>query len=264
MAELPAYRRARGYRIYGEKGQRFLDLYQDGGFAILGHRSQPIVLEMKNCLSRGQIAPYPTRLLPLTVKAVEKLIPGTEEVRVYKNEERALSAAGSHLKCALSLADIGDPALPGRCSANLAFWRPFLEGEPIDSQLLLPVLPVSSPPAPTVLVFMEKPAEDVPPSDYCSPFSLAALKKSIFELIKYSEVFDRSRWPLFDFPSIWSRKGPYLTLNIEEADFVPLFREMIKNGILLSPRYPGPSIVPAEFSPGELARLRQTLRGRAG
>lgn len=264
LAEVPAYRRARGYRIYSEKGQRFLDFYQDGGHALLGHRHPAIILEMKNLLSRGQIAPYPSRFLPLTVNAVATLIPVAAEVRIYRNEERALAAAGSHLKRPLLRSDIGDPALPGRCSAALALWRPFLEAETVDSPLLLPVLPFSTPPSPAVLVFLEKPAKDVPPSEDCSPLSLAALKKSIFELIKYIEAFDRSRWPLFDSPSIWSRKGPYLTLNIEEQKFAPLFTKMLENGILLSPRYPGPSIIPGEFSPGEPARLQQALRGGVG
>ena len=264
MAEVPAYRRARGYRIYGEKGQRFLDFYQDGGHAILGHRNSGIVLEMKSLLSRGQIAPYPSRFLRLTVKAVKELVPGAAEVRVYKNQERALAAAESHLKKQLSRSEIGDPAFPGVTTANLSLWRPFLEAETVDSPLLLPVLPVSSPPAPAVLVFREKPAENVPSSDICSPLSLAALKKSIFELIRYREVFDRSPWTEFDFTSIWSRKGPYLTLNIEEARFSSLLSGMLNSGILLSPRYPGPSIIPGEFSPGELAHLQQVLRAGVG
>jgi hypothetical protein len=264
LMEVPAYRRARGYRIYGEKGQRFLDFYQDDGHALLGHRHSGLVLEMKSLLSRGQVAPYPSRYLALTIKAVVELIPGAVEVRIYRSIERAIAAAGSHLKRPLARFDIGDPALPGSYSGDIVLWRPFLESETIDSPLLLPVLPFSTPPGPAVLVFREKPAKDVPPSEDCSPLSLAALKKSIFELIRYREEFDRSRWPEFESPSIWSRKGPYLTLKIEEAEFVPLFREMLENGILLSPRYPGPSIIPGEFSPGELARLQQTLRGGVG
>ena len=130
LAEVPAYRRARGYRIYGEKGQRFLDFYQDGGHAILGHRNSGIVLEMKSLLSRGQIAPYPSRFLRLTVKAVKELVPGAAEVRVYKNQERALAAAESHLKKQLSRSEIGDPAFPGATTANLSLWRPFLECSP--------------------------------------------------------------------------------------------------------------------------------------
>jgi len=255
--EIPLYRRARGYRIYGDEGRRFLDFYQDDGHAILGHRQPRVMLEMKNLLSRGQIASYPSRLHAQTIQAVKSLIPGLEEVRIYKSEERALSAAGCHLKREFGTADVCDPALPGARSRGLNLWRPFLEGETIDAPLIFPVLPLSVPPSPAVLAFFEKPSGEVPPSDTCSPVSLAGLKKSIFELIEYATSCDRSRWSWFDSISIWSRKGPYLTLNIQRAQFARLFNEMLENGILLSPRFPGPSIIPGEFSIGEIGHIKE-------
>ena len=132
-----------------------------------------------------------------------------------------------------------------------------MEGEAFESPLMLPVLPVTTPPAPAVLAFRERPATGVPPSDTCSPVSLAALKKSVFELIRYTKTCERSRWNCFGSIPIWSRKGPYLTLHSEEAMFTSLFHEMLENGILLSPWYPGPSIVPGEFTEGEIAYLRK-------
>ena len=255
--EIPVYRRARGYRIYDETGRRFIDFYQDSGHAILGHRAPGVALEMKKALSRGQIAPYPSKLLPQVIRAVQKLIPGAAEVRIYKSEEKALYAAGCHLHSALQKDDLSDPALPGSSPGKLSYWRPLLEDQVVDSPVLLPVLPLSIPPGPAVLVFLEKPAGEVPPSDHCSPVSLAALKKSVFELVAYVEKCERSRWAYFDSIPIWSRKGPYLTLNTEKAGFVSLFNEMLENGILLSPSYPGPSIIPGEFTPGEVAYLKR-------
>jgi len=251
--EIPAYRRARGYRIYCAGGKRYLDFFQDGGHAILGHRQPGIVLEMKKTLSRGQIAAYPAKLHEQTIRAVKALIPEAVDVRLYLSAERALAAAGSHLKTVLTKADVSDPALPGRPSAGVSLWRPFLESEKAASPLLLPVLPLAAPLAPAVLVFREKPAGEVSPSDNCSPVSLAALKRSVYELTKYVENCDRSLWNRFDALTICSRKGPYLTLTIDEERFVPVFNELLENGILLSPRYPGPSIVPGEFTPGEIA-----------
>jgi len=264
MANIPPYRRARGYRIYGEKGERLLDFYQDGGHAILGHRNPGIVLEIKSLLSRGQIAPYPSRHLPLAVKAVTELVPDVVEVRVYATPERALAAAAAHLKKPLSQLEIDDPAFPKSSRRNLSLWRPFLEDESSESLLLIPVLPISTPPAPAVLVFREKPREKTPPSEYCSPLSLAALRKAVFELIKYQKAVDRSGWLEFDSLPLWSRKGPYLTLDIEEEKYASLFSDMLNNGILLSPRYPGPSIIPGEYSPGEAACFRQVFCDRVG
>lgn len=264
LAKMPFYRRARGYRIYGEQGERFLDFFQDGGHAILGHRRPGITLEMKNILSRGQVAPYPSRYLRLAEKAVKQLIPNAVEVRFYRTGERALAAAADHLKTTRSQLEISDPALPKQKEHQLSWWRPFLESNPGTPPLLLPVLPLSTPPAPAALVFREAPAQNVPLSDHCSPLSLAAVKKSIFELITHIEKVDRSAWAEFDFNSLWSRKGPYLTLNIEEGKFGSLFSAMLDNGFLLSPRYPGPSIIPGEYSTGELAKFLRVLNDGVG
>jgi len=261
---VPPYRRARGYRIYGEQGERFLDFFQDGGHAILGHRHPGIILEMKNLLSRGQIAPYPSRYIRLAEKAVIQLIPDAVEVRFYRSPERALAAAGTHLDKPLSQLVIGDPALSGSSPCLISLWRPFLKDNPGSPPLLLPVLPLSAPPAPAVLVFREEPAQNVPLSDHCSPLSLAAVKKSVFELIACMEKIDRSGWSVFDSNTLWSRKGPYLTLNIEEGRFASLFSAMLKNGFLLSPRFPGPSIIPGEYSSGEAAKFMSVLSGEVG
>ena len=43
---VPVIRRARGYRLYGFDGRRCLDLFQDGGRAVLGHRFGPAVAAM--------------------------------------------------------------------------------------------------------------------------------------------------------------------------------------------------------------------------
>lgn len=256
---VPVYRRARGYRIYGERGNRFLDFFQDGGRAILGHRNPSIMLEAKNLLSRGQITAYPSSLIEKTRQAVMALIPGLETVRIYASGERALEAASLHLGEPVSRATAHDPATAGASAGTrpgVSLWRPFLESESFDFPLLIPVLPVSAPPAPAVLAFREKPAPAVRESDICSPVSLGMLKKAVFELIRYAEGCDRSRWEAFDTISDWSRKGPYLTLKRDEREFPGIFNQMLERGILLSPEYPGPSIIPGEYSPGEFASFK--------
>jgi len=251
--KLPVCRRARGYRIYDDRGRRFLDFFQDNGHAILGHRNLNIIQEMRNTLSRGQIAAYPAGLLSKTEQAIKRLIPGIHTVRIYRSFESAVSAAGEHLRTTVSKADISDPALLSQGAGKVRLWRPFLESETANFPVLLPILPIPLPPSPAVLVFREKPAAGVPASELCSPVSLAALKKSVFDLIKFIENGDRSGWTRFDAFSIWSRRGPYLTLHINETDFVRMYNDMLEHGILLSPRYPGPSIIPGEYTSGEIA-----------
>ena len=56
LHELPPIRRARGYHLYDEAGKRYLDLSLAGGRALLGHRPERALLELKNLLSRGLAA----------------------------------------------------------------------------------------------------------------------------------------------------------------------------------------------------------------
>ena len=259
---LPTIRRARGYRLYDSDGRRYLDFYQDDGRAILGHRPSGMILEIKNLLSRGQIAAYPSQYHHRTIKALKTLIPDSVDARIYASFDRALKAAAQHLGSQVDEGTIHDPAVQTGGTGGtvgVSLWRPFVESG--DSPLLLPVLPVPIPFAPAVLVFREAPTSRVWESDVCSPVSLAALKRSIYDLIQHIAACDRSRWADFNDQDLWRRNGPYLTLVTGEADFPGLFNEMLSNGIVISPRFPGPSIIPAEYSPGEIGYV-SGKRGR--
>ena len=51
MRRIPPVRRARDYHIYDESGRRYLDFYQDGGRAVLGHRPPNVAKTLKNVLA---------------------------------------------------------------------------------------------------------------------------------------------------------------------------------------------------------------------
>ena len=253
---IPKIHRAREYRLYDGRGKRYLDFFQDNGHAIMGHRPQRTILEIKNTLSRGQLAAYPSSHHYQTLKALARLDPELPHVRIYRSIERAAYAASLQLGFDVELQDIVDPALNGRDSGPVAYWRPFFETGRVDSPVLLPILPVPMPPAPCALLFRDRPSDKVPESDTCSPASLAAMKRAVYDLLDFIDTVDRSRWHLFDTIDFWSRKGPYLTLAIEEDAFRSLFKELLRRSILISPIFPGPSIIPAEYSPGEITQLQ--------
>ena len=155
---------------------------------------------------------------------------------------------------------IEDPAHGGECNGICAFWRPFVDAARIKAPMLLPILPLPIPPAPAVVVFMERPSKTVQPSDICSPMSLIAIKRGIFDLIRFMRETDRHLWTEFDDFTIWHRYGPYLRLNIDRKDFSPLFHDLLEDGIVISPFFTKPSIVPAIFTPGELKHLHKYRR----
>ena len=254
-ASLPSIRRARGYRLYGQNGRRYLDLYQDNGRAITGHRPARTILEIKNLLSKGQIAAYPSVYTAQAQKALMTLVPGAVEARIYSSFERCLAAVCMHSGVNVTFGDIVDPALPGQGSGVVAYWRPFLDMAEVDVPVLIPVLPIATPPSASALVFREQPGAGVPESDTCSPVSVAAIKRSVYDLLAYINECDQSRWQRFDAYGFWSRRGPYLTLNVDESEFSVLYADLLDHGVVISPHFPGPSIIPGEYSPGELAYL---------
>ena len=102
-------RRARGYRLYTGGGRRILDLYQDGGRAILGHGGGGIVTAFKSGLERGPNSPLPSVYTGRLQAAVGDLIPECRVIRVFSNSERALSAISRWLSRRVSPADVHDP-----------------------------------------------------------------------------------------------------------------------------------------------------------
>jgi hypothetical protein len=104
---LPPIRRAREYRLYAEGNRRFLDLWQYGGRAVMGHNPPGVLRELKNTAERGLFAPLPGHLEGRFIKALSHLFPG-RSFRLYPNEaalRRALTAAG------FDAAPFPDPAL---------------------------------------------------------------------------------------------------------------------------------------------------------
>ncbi len=187
---LPEIRRARDYHLYGAHGRRYLDLYQNGGRAILSHRPKGLAKRLKGVVDQGLWGDYPsvyTRRLETVLRA---LFPAYSEVRLYATAGRAVAAAGGA---------VADPALDGggrgggKAEApggaphgpRAAWWRPFLAADAGDGgegssdhdaaapELLLPVLPFPASFAPQPVCAVRPGL--LPDSDAVSPVLLAGL-----------------------------------------------------------------------------------------
>jgi hypothetical protein len=269
---LPPIRRARGYHLYDERGKRYLDLSLAGGRALLGHRPERVLLEMKNLLSRGLWSDLPSVYERRLGKAFALLLPDYPIVRVFANEERLVArlaplvTEGTKLS---SPAVIGDPvSLDLRPTASADFpisrWRPFLStGKETASiaipSVVVPVLPFPASFGPAVACIRGLSDSDVPPSDIVAPALLGALLKSVHALLRFRPAYREEKWCPFEAPW-WERRGPYLVARCEKRRYSVVFRRLLDKGVFISPTFPGPSIVPADYTPGELKPLKTLAR----
>ena len=91
LRRLPRIRRARGYRLSALDGRRLLDMWQDGGRAILGHRGADVTTALKRALDRGVTEAFPSVQEHRLEQALRRLLGAAEpfSVAVYASRERA-------------------------------------------------------------------------------------------------------------------------------------------------------------------------------
>jgi hypothetical protein len=296
---VPPVLRARDFRLYAEGGKRLVDLWQNGGAAILGHTPPALLRELKNSANRGLFTPLPHPLERRFVKALERLFPG-RIFRIYADGASLRTApggvwggvfGGKPEDAAVSGAESGAAASPPRA----CLWRPFLDPQaplaaPADAPLLIPVLPgiqgwsadAALPRGLCVLAFdpaLES-ASAFPPQDTLSPVLLAAAVRGIYDLISAAPLRGNPRFSKIDKALIkdacpWRRRGIYLTYGRgsggKAAGASPnrdcpgaeawgaLFRGFLEEGFLIPPVSEQPLILPGVLSPGEEAKLASSL-----
>ena len=244
LRTVPYVLRARGWRLYTEKG-RLIDLWQYGGQAILGHNPPGLLRAIKNSAERSLYAPFPHIAEDRFCKALAILLPG-RTFRVYESE--------AFLKQAVSQAQL-EPVL----------WRPYLDKSAQNAlqaePVLLPVLPFPFPGAPAVLAIDTEKAtvlEKLPPSQLLSPVALAAAARCIYDLIaspkRGTPHFPKIGKAVKKSP-VWKRQGIYLYYSGTAENYGDLFQRFLEGGFLLPPTVKDPAILPGEMSPGEEAKL---------
>lgn len=105
-------RRARGYYLYTEKNIRLLDLWLDGGKAVLGRRTGQSNLMCKQFFDRGLTGSLPTKADAQLQRALAAVLPDYPVIRWYETEDKAARLIRSLLQ------KNDREALP--------VWRPFL------------------------------------------------------------------------------------------------------------------------------------------
>ena len=235
LRELPRIRRARSYYLYDSSGKRWLDLFQDGGRAWLGHRPDGLSLQIKNSLSRGVYAPYPS----------------SEEGKLLK----ALMALG----VAVGIGEGWTPCYRRPAHAVQAvLWRPGTdwpaEEERVEVLLPLPGLEYGQ-------IFFERSEVSAGSGDIPSPVLAAALNRTVWDLIHALETLEKGLfWPDCS-GELWRQEGGYLFWQGGEADYADCFRKALSHGILISPDSELPVILPLERSDADNALIRKFFQG---
>jgi hypothetical protein len=257
---MPTVLRARDFRLYAEGGRRLVDLWQNGGAAVLGHTPPSLLREIKNTASRGLYAPFPHFLEGRYRAALSRIFPG-RDFRFYAAPPPQLETLAADNTAAL--------------------WRPFLDSSaPLSvpenaPPVLIPIVPGiqgwrGDLPLGLCALAIKNGFETppLPPGDFLPPVLLAAAARGIYDLIAaateranpaYRRVDQALNNPHASFR--WQRRGLYVTpeQTPSNEEWASLFRRFLDNGFLLPPTPSHPAILPGALSPGEEAKLAALL-----
>jgi hypothetical protein len=262
---VPVVRRAREYHLYSVSGKRYLDLWQNGGRSLLGHRPGRLTTVLKDNLSRGLIADLPSVFAGRLIRALQVLFPAYQEFRLCSAMSEALYLTGLHLGRTVTAADVAEPLLNTQPANEtpVCFWRPLLP-DPPAAEVLLPVLPFAMAAAPQVVCFRRKPAPDFPEQDPLSGVLLAGLLRSIHELQRF--VIPGWLHPdLLKGCAGWRQEQLYIVPQFDLGLYDRVFEIFLDAQVLLSPEEPYLSILPGgDISKGELGKMIGLFRRYPG
>jgi len=264
---LPRVLRARDFHLYTGGGKRLVDLWLQGGRAVLGHKPPGVLLELKNAAERGLFNPLPHPMERRLTKALAVFFPD-RSFRFYNDPssmyhavekasiEKAPLGEGASFNCSA----IPDPAFPDSNTekATVSLWRPFVEPVP-KAPILIPVLPW--PLGPAVLALDKSLEASFPQGELIPPVLLAPAARALYDLA--AQIRNPSRQKYYHIEKaigdIWQRRGIYLTTRVDSEKYAELFRSFLEAGFLLPPQASEPVILPALMSKGEETQLAKLL-----
>jgi len=280
LKKLPNVLRARGFRLYLSNGKRLVDLWLNGGAAVLGHTLPNILRELKNTASRGLYSPLPHFAEGRYIKALSKIFPN-RFFRLYAAPPQELSVLFNNGEAKL-WRPFANPAASFAITENALTAAQFQAQvktqsatqigtqviQQITTSILIPVLPGIQTwrgglPLGLCVVVAESENQlaNLPQSDILSPVLLATATRGIHDLLaaperatphlqRVDKVLKNNRW---------QRRGIYLELKEKPKSWDALFDKFLSAGFLLPPSPSFPLILPAELSDGEEAKLAAVL-----
>ena len=250
-----AVTRARGPFFYTKKGVRVTDLYQEAGRAILGWEGGSAFTMFKNVLSRGQTGSFICEEAPVPrlQKAVSELLASDRKIFCFSSHKDAFDAG-------LSL-------FPDETSVYRP-WNSINEKINISKTAAL----IVTPPLPWaesiyILAVDTKRIQENPDkllfirNNIKLPFALeVGITKSIYNLIKALQEREEKDWFIYDtvLTKYWKREGPYLFPKVPKDSYDAFAIHCLECGIVISPDFNTPSIVPFGADRGVFTKLKNS------
>lgn len=285
-------KRARGIYLYTEKSVRLTDCFLDGGRAILGHGGGKAKTAFKDCFERGANGFYDSGLLPAFEKSVKQLLPRNfTTIRLYTEKTAAplegisYSLESSREKADALLEQTSFSLESTREKAEPVLWRPWLEisGKSTEQPTGYPKIQIVHnvegdfpaivkivPPFPyatelCVYAFStacgEEMLQNLPKNDIVPAPLLAAFTRGFYDLKialgTYTENDFKANSKVFE--PFFIRNQCYLFPKIPEEKYKDFVLKCLDIGIVISPDYNVPSIMPWKANPGDLKKISKVF-----
>ncbi|MFI3257074.1 MAG: hypothetical protein R3Y36_02120 [Spirochaetales bacterium] len=263
-------KRARGSYLYTAKGIRLVDMYQEGGRAILGwsNSSGKAMLMLKNTIDRGLTGSFVSDHMHRAKKAVFEITgvnPENHHIGFFASKEKTLRAIAHYSNSQIADADTEHLPLE-QClqNQNIPIWRAWGNETTLPGGILFVIPPFAWAKNIYICIFNTDKNKIITPSDDFAPCFFAALSRAFYDFQKRKNTRSESDWQIFDnvLSEYFTRTGPYLQFNDTAGNYKDFVIHCIEHGILLSPEKIIPSIVPFDVTGGDLKKLqRNPFRG---
>lgn len=260
---VPIIHRAREYHLYSVSGKRYLDLWQNGGRALLGHRPGRLTTVLKNTISKGLIADLPSVFDGRLFRMLQQMFPDYRDFRITGGLTDGLGLASLYLGRSIAAGDLAEPLIEHSRNTSASLWRPLLPDQS-TAEILFPIFPFGMAGSPVVLCFRRQLPQDFPVQQPVSALLLAGLLRCLHDL-KRITMPEWYRPELLSRCPGWLQKGLYLVPDFNLSGYQQVFQAFLHDGVLLSPEAPCISILPAgEISKGELRKMIGLFRSYPG
>jgi hypothetical protein len=239
-------KRARFCYLYTQSGKRLTDMYLEAGRAVLGWRGSRADLAFKNAFSRGMTGTFYSQEARRLKDAVKKLFCGAATVRWY---------TGTKAESFMALAKTSEKK--HIADEEFFLWKPWQTSElpPKKILLFLPPFPLAYD---TIIVAAPPSSKcELPASDILPPCVLSGIVRSIYDLIAEIPLRTEKHWAAHDrtLLAFWERSGAYLFPKIARSSYEIFASACLTAGVVISPDYDIPSIVPWSADKGDFSAL---------